>query len=311
VADLLTRDEFIREMTDEMKMSVGLGLRKGTAWMPIFHQEKTDKRREEMGTWVHPSVSFLTEEGGAFKRGEVKHGFSSFVVPLTYTLEVKVSGEFIEDNRMKDVEKQYFGLGKAFQRRRYKRACQILYNGYSAVTGPNGKSLFNDSQTLAATSDVTDDNLLTAPLTTDAFDEAVSMLLTQYDENGDVYDADVDRIRIIVPPQNWRPAAQIAGSEQEPENMNNAINVYSGQYGKYKVEVISLPLLFEAPSAFRSSQWYVQLIDDHELYFFERKAVDTWQIPDPNSTSVLVQGRERSEFLVNGYRGMAGSKGLG
>lgn len=307
----LTREEFIRETTDEMKASTGLGLRKGNAWMPLFHQEKTNKRREEMGTWVHPSVSFETEEGGAYKRGEVKHGFSSFVVPLTYTLELKISAEFIEDLRMREVEKQGFGMGKAFQRRRYKKACQILHGGFSSVLGPNGKSLFNDAQTLAATTAVTDDNLLTAPWSTDAFDDAMSMLLTQYDENGDIYDADVDNIRVIVPPQNQRGPLQMAGSDKEPENMNNAINVYSGEYGRYRVEVVVLPLLFEAPAAFRSSQWYVQLPGDHELYFFERKAVLTEMKEDPNSSSVLYQGRERSEFLVNGYRGMVGSKGLG
>lgn len=307
----LVRAEFNREMTDEMKMSTGLGLKRGNAWKPAFHQETTDKRREEYGEYVHPSVSVLTEEAGNFKREEIKHGFSSDVLPLTYTLEYKVSLEFMQDLRRREVAKNSFKMGTAFTRRRYKNACQILINGFSTVTCPNGKSLFANNHNVSQSSK-TDSNLMTAPLTTEAFDTAMSMLMTQIDDNGDTYDCDLETVRLIVPPQGAEKALQIAGSSHVPENMNNSINVYSGAYGKYKVDVMILPFLFgEAPPAWAATQWYMQDPLEHMLYFFEREEIDTWMIDDPSSLCSLYQGYERSAFAVWGWRGMLGSMGNG
>lgn len=307
----LVRDHFKREMTDEMKMSTGLGLKKGNAWKPAFHQEKTDKRREEYGEYVHPSVSILTEEAGNFKREEIKHGFKSDVLPLTYTLEYKVSHEFMSDLRRREVARNSFKMGTAFTRRRYKNACQILTRGFSTVTAPNGRSLFNSQHTLSQSSK-TDSNVLNAPLTTEAFDQAMAMLFTQLDENGDIYDCDLETVRLIVPPQGAEKALQIAGSSHVPENMNNAINVYSGSYGRYKVDVMILPFLFsEADEDWAATQWYMQDPLEHMLYFFEREEIDTWMIDDPTSLCALYQGFERSAFAVWGWRGMLGSKGNG
>lgn len=307
----LVRERFLREMTDEMLFSSGLGMRVGTEWKPCFRQEKTDKRREEFGTYVHPSQSILTDEAGTFKREEIKHGFSGSVVPLTYTLEYKVSHEFMADLRQREVAEDSFKMGEAFSRRRYKNACQILYRGFDTVTSINGRPLFDDTQTLAQTTDFTNDNLLTGPLTTDNFDQAINMLMTEYDENGDVLGGSLSKVRLIVPPFNARAALQIAGSTHEPENMNNAINIYSGEFGRWKIEVVILPLLHEAPLAYRKQQWYVQNPTQHDLYFWEREPVKNWHIPDQNSLCTLFQGYERSAFSVWGHRGMIGSKGIG
>lgn len=311
---VLLRDQFIREMTDELDQSTGMGLKMGDAWKVVFHQRKTDKRRVERQTFVWPSVVSETEEGGALNRLVVRHGYGSFVVPKTYTGEIKISHEFIRDLRYEEVKKEAFGLGMAFTRNRYNLACDILVNGFASVLAPDSQPLFSASHTLAANSNpgVPVSNLLSgAPLTTDNFDTAVTMLMTIPDENGDIFPIVPNRIRLICVPQNARQAMQIVGSEYEPETMNNAINVYSGSYGKYEVEVVILPLLFQrAPSAWRSTQWYVQLPEFHELYFYEREAVETWMVNDTNSLCVLYQGLDSFGFLIGDWRFIIGSKGI-
>lgn len=314
----LMRDQFIREMTDELESSTGLGMKMGDAWKPIFHQRKTDKRRVERQTFVWPSVVGPTEEGGALNRLVVKHGYGSYVVPQTYTGEVKISHEFMRDLRYEEVKRDSFGLGVAFTRNRYNLACQILINGFSSVQSPDANSLFYGDHTLSGSStyDGTgNDNLMSgAPLTTDAFDEAVSKLFTTVNENGDTMPVAINRIRIICVPQNARQALQIAGSSHEPENMNNAINVYSGSYGRYEVEVVILPLLYGLANVagynWAATQWYVQLPSDHELYFYEREAIDTWMVKDTNSLSVLYQGLDSFGFMVSDWRYIIGSKGI-
>jgi hypothetical protein len=311
---MLLRDQFIREMTDELTQSTGLGFKMGDAWKSIFHQRTTDKRRVEMQSFVWPSTVAPTEEGGALNRLTVNHGFGSFVVPLTYTGEVKISHEFMRDLRYEEVKKEAFGLGVAFQRNRYNLACDTLINGFGSVLGPDSQPLFSQSHVLAANSSPSipaSNQLIGAPLNTDNFDAAISLLMSTPDENGDVYPITPTRIRLITVPQLQRQAYQIAGSEYEPETANNAINIYSGQYDKFQIEVVILPLLYgRAPSAWRASQWYVQLPEYHELYFYEREAVETWMVQDTNSLSVLYQGLDAFGFLINGWRFMVGAKGI-
>lgn len=311
---MLLRDQFIREMTDELEQSTGLGLKMGDAWKVVFHQRQTDKRRVERQSFVWPSTVAETEEGGALNRLTVNHGFGAYVVPKTYTGEVKISHEFITDLRYEEIKKQAFGLGVAFQRNRYNLACDILINGFSSVLAPDGKSLFNASHTLSNNSSpaYSASNLLSAaPLNTDNFDAAVNLLLTTLDENGDVYPVVPNRLRLITVPQLQRQALQIVGSDYEPETANNAINIYSGSYGKFQTEVVVLPLLYgRAPSPWRATQWYLQLPEYHELYFYEREAVETWQVNDTNSLSVLHQGKDRFGFMVGDWRFTVGSKGI-
>jgi len=311
----LLRDQFIREMTDELESSTGLGMKMGDQWKPVFHMRKTDKRRVERQTFVWPSVVAATEEGGSLNRLTVKHGFGSYVVPLTYTGEIKVSHEFMRDLRYEEVKQQAFGLGVAFTRNRYNLAVDTLINGFGSVTSPDGQSLFSNAHILAANSTYSgtgNSNILTgAPLTTDAFDTAVAQLMTTVDENGDVFPVPINKLRLICVPQNARQALQIAGSTHEPENMNNAINIYSGSYGRYEIEVVILPLLYgRAPSQWAATQWYVQIPEMHGLYFYEREAIQTWTAKDTNSLSVLYQGLDSFGFLVSDWRWIIGSKGI-
>lgn len=310
----LVRSNFEREMTDELDKSSGLGFKSKEGWKPVFHIRKTDKMRIERSTFVHPSVVAETEEGGALNRLVVKHGYSVFCVPKTYTGEVKISHEFMRDLRMEEVKRDSFGLGSAFARNRYNLATDILINGFSSVTTPDAKPLFHDSHELAVNKTYSgdgDSNLLTGALTTDNFDLAIVRLMTMVDENGDVINGDFDEVNLICVPSNMRQALQIAGSTHEPENMNNAINVYSGQYGKFKINVICLPLLQgRAPSAWAASQWYVQIPGEHGLYFYERESIETWTANDPNSLSLLYQGLDSFGFMVEDWRAIIGCKGI-
>jgi hypothetical protein len=310
---MLVRSQFEREMTDELVSSTTLGFKSRDGWKRAFHVKKTDKMRIEKSTFVHPSVVAETEEGGALNRLVVRHGYNVFCVPKTYTGEIKISHEFMRDLRMEEVKRDAFGLGKAFARNRYNLATDILINGFSSVTSPDGVSLFSDDHELAVNKTYDGEgnsNLVTGALTTDNFDAAIVKLMTMVDDNGDVINDDFDEVNLICVPSNRRQALQIAGSSHEPENMNNAINVYSGQYGDFKVNVICMPLLQgRAPSAWRASQWYVQVPGEHGLEFYERESIDTWTAPDTNSLSLLYQGLDSFGFMITDWRNMVGSKG--
>lgn len=309
---IVLRDAFIYEMEDNLKETVGLGFNNATKWQRVYRVEPTDKRRVEVDQFVHPSVTVVTAEGGPLARLVVRRGWNSYVVPDTLSGEVKVSHEFMRDNRYPEIEKNAFGLGKAMQRKRYKDACSYIYNGFGSVLAPDSVSVFSTTHTLVNPSAnfANGTNLLTDHLYTDSFDAAVVTLLTTVDENGDVLPSDLAQIQLIVPPPLARQALQIVGSTHEPENVNNAINVYSGQFGEYDIEVVVLPLLYEAPSSFRSTQWYVREVAMAENTFYEREQPESWMIRDQNSFSILHQCKDAYGIVYHDWRGMVGSKGL-
>ena len=309
---IVLRDQFILEMEDTLKETVGLGFQNATKWQRVYRVEKTDKRRVEVDQFVHPSVVAITKEGAPLNRLTVRRGYNSYVVPDTLSGEVKISHEFMRDNRYPEIEKGAFGLGKAMQRKRYKDAMTFIYNGFGSVTSPDGAPVFSASHTLVNPVGpfTSGSNLLLTALSTDSFDAAVTKLLTQVDENGDVLPSDLAKLQIIVPPYNARQALQIVGSAHEPENMNNAVNVYSGAFGEYDVEVVVLPLLAEAPGAYNQSQWYVREVSMAENVFYEREEPETWMKQDQNSFSVLHQCKDAYGIVWHDWRGWVGSKGL-
>lgn len=307
---IVLRDTFILEMEDNLKECVGLGFEKGKAWERIYRVEKTDKRRVEVDQYVHPSVVAITKEGAPLNRLTVRRGYNSYVVPDTLSGEIKISHEFIRDNRYPEIERDSFGLGKAMQRKRYKDAMAYVYGGFSSVLSPDGQPVFSDSHALVNGGGAVGDNLLTAALNSDSLDQAMTMLLTQLDENGDILPVDLGKLQLIVGPSLARVARQLVGSTHEPETMNNAINVFSGNFGEFDIEVVVLPLLHEAPSAFRATQWYIREVSGAENVFYVREDQESWSIPDQNSFSVLHQCKDAYGIVWHDWRNWVASKGL-
>ena len=304
------RDQFILEMEDTLKETIGLGFGAATKWQRVYRVEQTDKRRVEVDQFVHPSVVAITPEGGPLNRLTVRRGYNSFVIPDTLTGEVKISWEFIRDLRYPEVQRGAFGLAKAMQRKRFKDAMMFIYNGFGAITGPDGQPIFANSHVLVNGSGAVGQNLLLPRLSTDSFDAAITLLLTTLDENGDVLPMDLSQLQLIVPPYNARQALQIVGSSHEPENFNNAVNVFSGSFGEYDIEVVVLQLLAEAPTAYNQTQWYVREVSTAENVFYEREEPETWMVRDQNSLCVLHQCKDAYGIVWHDWRGVVGSKGL-
>jgi len=307
---ILLRDQFIAEMEDNLKEVVGLGFANATAWQKVYRVEKTDKRRVEVDQYVHPSVVAITKEGAPLNRLTVRRGYNSYVVPDTLTGEVKISHEFMRDNRYPEIEKGAFGLGKAMQRKRYKDAMSFIYNAFGSVFSPDSQPVFSNNHALVNGAGAFGKNLMFNALSTDAFDAAITLMLTTVDENGDILPSDLGNLQLIVPPAITRQALQIVGSSHEPENMNNAINVYSESFGEFNVDVVRLPLLAEAPAAFAASQWYVREVSTSENVFYEREEPETWMVKDQNSLSVLHQCKDSYGIVWHDWRGWVASKGL-
>lgn len=305
MASQVNRDDFIEYMEDTLREVYTVQFQGGTQWEEVFDVKDSTKRREEVSEYVGPDVVLQTDEGSPYQRLQMRKAYTAATVHLTFTGEVKITHEMMRDNLYDEINQRVFGLADAMQRKIYKDAMQLFYNGFTSVLTPDGVSLYNSAHTLKF-SNLTASNRTDTPLNSDTLFDAIADMLETKDENGSVAPGFGEgSIQLIVPPRLLKYAEELVGSDRVSDSMNNAINVYKK---KFKIEVVCLPLLAEAPANART-QWYLRDKNRARNMFFYRERPRTWMVKDQNSPSVLYQALCSYSFLQPTWRGQWGSKG--
>jgi hypothetical protein len=292
-------------MEDTLRAVYTVKFEGGTQWEEVFDVKDSTKRREEVSEYVGPDVVIQTDEGSPYQRVQMRKAYTAATVHLTFTGEVKITHEMMRDNLYDEINERVFGLADAMQRKIYKDAMQLFYNGFTSVLTPDGVSLYNAAHTLKFSSS-TASNRTDTPLNSDTLFDAIADLLETKDENGSVAPGYAEgTIQLIVPPRLYKFATELVESDKVADSFNNAINVYKK---KFKIEVVTLPLLAEAP-ANGKTQWYLRDKEKAKNMFFYRERPRTWMVKDQNSPSVLYQALCSYSFLQPTWRGQWGSKG--
>lgn len=307
MASQVNRDDFIEYMEDTLRAVYTVQFEGGTQWEEVFDVKDSTKRREEVSEYVGPDVVIQTEEGSPYQRVQMRKAYTAATVHLTFTGEVKITHEMMRDNLYDEINQRVFGLADAMQRKIYKDAMQLFYNGFTSVLTPDGVSLYNAAHPLKFNTVTTGTNRTDTPLNSDSLFDAIADMLETKDENGSVAPGFGEgEIQLIVGPRLLKYAEELVGSDKVSDSMNNAINVYKK---KFKITVVCLPLLAEAPSGFVKTQWYLRDKNRARNYFFYRERPRTWMVKDQNSPSVLYQALCSYSFLQPTWRGQWGSQG--
>jgi hypothetical protein len=303
----VNREEFIEYMEDTLREVYTVTFEGGTSWEQVFDVKESTKRREEVSEYTGPDVVIQTDEGTPYQRVQVRKAYTAATVHLTFTGEVKITHEMMRDNLYEEINQRVWGLADAMQRKIYKDAMQLFYNGFTSVLTPDGVSLYNTAHTLKfAASGVTHGNRNDVPLNSDTLFNAIADMLETKDENGSVSQGYGEgEIQLIVGPRLKKYAEELVGSDKTPDSNNNAINVYKKVF---KITVVCLPLLAEAPTI-SATQWYLRDVSKARNTFFYRERPRTWMVKDQNSPSVLYQALCSYSFLQPTWRGQWGSRG--
>jgi len=307
MAASVNREEFIEYMEETLREVFTVTFEGGTSWEEVFDVKDSVKRREEVSEYTGPDVVIQTDEGSPYQRVQVLKAYTSATVHLTFTGEVKITHEMMRDNLYDEINQRVWGLADAMQRKIYKDAMQLFYNGFTSVITPDGLSLYNTAHTLKfAPSGTTCPNRNDVPLNSDTLFNAIADMLETRDENGSVSQGFGEgTIQLIVGPRLKKYAEELVGSDKIADSNNNAINVYKKVF---KIEVVTLPLLAEAPTI-AATQWYLRDKQRARNIFFYRERPRTWMVKDQNSPSVLYQALCAYSFLQPTWRGQWGSRG--
>lgn len=307
MASQVNREEFIEYMEDTLREVYTVTFEGGTEWEEIFDVKDSTKRREEISEYTGPDVVIQTDEGTPYQRVQVRKAYTAATVHLTFTGEVKITHEMMRDNLFEEINERVYGLADAMQRKIYKDAMQLFYNGFTTVVTPDGVSLYNTAHTLKfAAAGVTHPNRNDVPLNSDTLFNAIADMLETKDENGSVCEGyGMGELQLIVGPRLYKYALELVESEKVADSNANAINVYKN---KFKISVVCLALLAEA-STIAATQWYLRDKRKAKNIFFYRERPRTWMVKDQNSPSVLYQALTSYSFLQPTWRGQWGSRG--
>ena len=303
---IVTREEFIEWQEPTLREVYALGFNYGDEWMKAFRIEESEKRREEINEFVYPDVVVQSDEGAPYRRLNIRRGYLTNVINLTFTGEIKITQEFIEDNMYEEIYDGTYGLANAIQRKIAKDGTSQYFNGFSSVQSPDNLPIFDTAHTLLyAASGTTSSNSSSNALSSAALNSAIAAMNNTLDENGSVDPFGVGSVQLIVPSDLRLLATQLAKSPYIPDTANNAIN-------PFELDVVVIPQLHEAQQAgysWYATQWYLRDPMLARNYFFWRVHPQTRMVNDINSPSILFQSRVRYSFLTTTWRGLWGSQG--
>jgi len=268
----------------------------------VFVQDTTDMGavQEEVfkptGFWDNKSE----EEDAKLDTPRIGNKITTTI--LNPAQHVEIPKNFFDDQMHGSYEKMVKDFARKARLTKTRNAFGIYRGAFDSTTTADGAYLVSDTHTTLSGDTV--DNKLTAQLSPSSLDTAMTKLLEQKDQNGDISGC-MPRV-LLVPPALFRTAKQIVGSEQEYGTANNNMEIYSSALGIYVVTNNYLG----ASAGGSDSAWFL-LGDNHDIRRYVREGVTThlrnWT--ESNNHSYVYIGRFREVYRAIDYVGVIGSDG--
>jgi hypothetical protein len=270
----------------------------------IFHQDAAvnaaviTELMNDGGEWTQ-----RTSDQQALAQATPVSGQKRTFTVESYGQALPITKHFMDDEMFDAVKRQVIAHA---QKGRFtdRKAGFSLYRGaFTTTTTNDGAALCSNSHTNLNGDTV--DNLLTAALSPDSLESAITTLLEQKDQSGDIvgYEAKT----LLVPPGLFKEAVEITDSKLEANTADNQLNVYSSKYG---IRVVQSQYIGAAAGG-SDSAWFL-LSDDHNVFRWERQAIETYFVPFEYSPELIAyyKSEYRNVYGATSYVGLVGSTGV-
>lgn len=226
---------------------------------------------------------------------------------------VEISKDLFDDDMHGEWQSQVSELAVMARRTQDNNAFKIFRGAFTTTLSADGSALIG-SHTLigggTTNNQITaaDVGAATSALTTSAFNIAMKRLAEMKSQSGVPLQCVGDVL--LVPPALYTTARQIAASALVPENGNNAINVFTTDYGIKVFQGVYLGAA--APDGTGSdTAWFLLDSKRHAVRRFVRQGVQNalrdWSMS--NNRTYYYQANFREEVFAPDYIGLVGAKG--
>lgn len=255
---------------------------------------------------LHDMPTFSSvAEGSDYSFSSPKKGNNKTITPVKYGLGYSISEEAVDDGKFDLIADAMRKMGESARESQEQAAMNILNNGFSSQTTPDGQALFASSHTTPSGNITFRNTLATnADLSYTALQTAIQDFGKQFRGDSGIYKQ--IRPKFLVVPDEMRLYAQeLVGSDGKADSADNNMNSLKGE----GLQVVSSPRLTSAIG------WFI-LSDprDHGLRLIKRKALET-KAAAPDSVgflndAILYKARYREQLdCVHAY-GAFGVQGV-
>lgn len=239
-------------------------------------------------------------ESVEFTFGDYAEGALVTYTPVTYTDAFDISEEMEEDNQWKAALSNTKEMARGGYAAVETAAANVLNNGFAAgTTGSDGGQLFASDHNLINSSS-TGDNAEILALGVEGL-KAMYLLGDKIVNEANLL-VPVSYDTLIVPPELRQTAEELLESKYNPENGNNAVNIYKG---KIKTLLIN-------PYLTSISAWFLAAsnLDKKGKIFWRVQPQFKAATEDVYSGNKLFRARERFAVGHTEWQGILGSTGV-
>lgn len=220
-----------------------------------------------------------------------------------YTKKFHISEEMEEDDQHMVVRNAISQMGTKARVTQNKVAMGTYRNASSTTLTSDGVALLSASH--QNINGDTIDNTISGPLTVDAVEEGINLLVEQVDQAGDIIGHEAKTI--LVPPALFKEGTEILESTLEANTTDNQLNVYSAKFGI----VLRQSQYLGAAAGGKDDHWFM-MGEYHSVMRFVRVPVSTKLLSgdyQENGDSVY-RGRYRETYGAISYEALVGYEGV-
>jgi len=268
----------------------------------VFVQDSSDKANEIMETFKGVSAWGEKDEVGNVPEETARVDNQATYTMLTFAKGVEISKEFFDDNRHGVYERMVQDFARKAKIGRDKNAFKIYNGGFDTYTTADGSYIFADDHTTLGGDTV--DNKGTAALSESSLNDAITDLIEQKDQAGEVMGNMPETL--VVPPALFKTACEIVESELKSGTADNDMNVYSS---KYNIYVATSPRLGAAAGG-SDTAWFLNTSNKAATRWVREDLstyLNDWTLT--KNQSFFYAGRFREEVGAQDYVGAWGSLG--
>ena len=268
----------------------------------VFMQKTSDSAAEIMETFKGVSPWGTKDENGDIPEDQSRVDNQKTYNMLTFASGVELTKEFFDDNRHNVYEQTVADFANKARIGRDDNAFKLFNEGFDSQKTADGSYIFADDHTTLGNDTV--DNKGTAALSESSLNDAITALIEQKDQAGEVMGNMPETL--VVPPALFKTACEIVESELKSGTADNDMNVYSS---KYNIYVATSPRLGAAAGG-SDTAWFLNT---------SNKAATRWVREDlstylndwtaTKNQSFFYGGRFREEVGAQDYVGAWGSLG--
>ena len=225
---------------------------------------------------------------------------------------IEVSKNLFDDDMHGEWQSQVSELAIMARRTQDYNAFKIFRGAFSTTLSADGSVLIGSHTLLGGGTTnneivSADVGAATSALTTSSFNTAMRRLAEMKSQAGVPLQAVGDVL--LVPPALYVTARQIAVSALVPENGNNAVNIFTVDYGVKVFQSVFLGTSFDGSGS--DTAWFVMDSSRHAVRRFVRQGIVTslrdWTMS--NNRTYFYQANFREEVYAPDYVGLVGAKG--